>query len=196
MLRIILYLVMNALNVFTNKENSMTYNLEQALEILERTPNTLSSLLSGLSDEWVYANEGDDTWSAFDIVGHLIHGEKTDWIIRTKIVLSHAESKTFKTFDRFAQFENSKGKTLQQLLEEFSELRLENLKTLKELQITESQFNMKAIHPELGKVTLKELLATWVTHDLGHIAQIAHVMAKQYKDEVGSWKAYITILSK
>ncbi|AUP81595.1 hypothetical protein C1H87_10225 [Flavivirga eckloniae] len=174
----------------------MTYNLEQALEILERTPNTLSSLLSGLSDEWVYANEGDDTWSAFDIVGHLIHGEKTDWIIRTKIVLSHAESKTFKTFDRFAQFENSKGKTLQQLLEEFSELRLENLKTLKELQITESQFNMKAIHPELGKVTLKELLATWVTHDLGHIAQIAHVMAKQYKDEVGSWKAYITILSK
>ncbi|GAA3600862.1 DinB family protein [Flavivirga amylovorans] len=174
----------------------MTYNLEQALEVLERTPDTLNVLLSNLSDEWIYNNEGDNTWSVFDIIGHLIHGEKTDWIIRTHIVLSNSDNKTFESFDRFAQFENSKGKTLQQLLKEFLELRAKNLKALKELQITESQLKMKATHPELGEITLKELLASWVTHDLGHIAQIARVMAKQYKEEVGPWIAYMPILNK
>ena len=122
--------------------------------------------------------------------------KKTDWIIRTRIILSDSGNKTFESFDRFAQFENSKGKTLQQLLKEFSELRVENLKALKQLEIAESQFGMKATHPELGEVTLKELLATWVTHDLGHIAQIARVMAKLYKDEVGPWEAFIPILNK
>ncbi|MDO5979270.1 DinB family protein [Flavivirga spongiicola] len=174
----------------------MTYNLKQALEILERTPNTLNAWLTNLSDEWIYTNEGDNTWSVFDVVGHLIHGEKTDWMIRTRIILSDSENKTFESFDRFAQFENSKGKTLQQLLKEFSELRVENLKALKQLEIKESQFGMKATHPELGEVTLKELLATWVTHDLGHIAQITRVMAKLYKDEVGPWEAFIPILNK
>lgn len=174
----------------------MTYNLKQAIEILVRTPNTLYALLSNLSDEWIHTNEGHNTWSVFDVVGHLIHGEKTDWIIRTKVALSDSSNKTFESFDRFAQFENSKGKTLQQLLNEFSELRTESLKALKQLQIAEPQLKTKAIHPELGEVTLKELLATWVTHDLGHIAQIARVMAKQYKDEVGPWEAYIPILNK
>ena len=174
----------------------MTYNLKQALEILERTPNTLHVLLSNVSDEWVYTNEGDNTWSVFDVVGHLIHGEKTDWMTRIRIVLSDSGNKTFEPFDRFAQFENSKGKTMQQLLNEFSELRAENLKALKQLQITETQLKMKATHPALGEVALKELLASWVTHDLGHIAQIARVMAKQYKDEVGPWEAYIPILNK
>ncbi len=173
----------------------MTYNLKQALEVLERTPNTINALLLGLSNEWIYNNEGDNTWSAFDVVGHLIHGEKTDWIVRTKIILSDSDSKIFKSFDRFAQFENSKGKTLQELLKEFSKLRAENLKTFKDLQITASQLEMKATHPELGEVRLKELLACWVAHDLAHIAQITRIMAKQYKDEVGPWKAFIPILN-
>ncbi|NMH89147.1 DinB family protein [Flavivirga algicola] len=173
----------------------MTYNLDQALEILERTPNTLNIMLLGLSDEWIYNNEGDNTWSAFDVVGHLIHGEKTDWIVRIQIILSDSSNKVFESFDRFAQFGNSKDKTLQQLLKEFSELRTENLKKLKDFKITESQLKMKAAHPELGEVRLKELLACWVAHDLAHIVQIARVMAKQYKDEVGPWKAFIPILN-
>ncbi len=173
----------------------MTYNLKQALEILERTPNTLNTMLSGLSNEWIYNNEGDNTWSVFDVAGHLIHGEKTDWIVRANIILSDSNNKVFKSFDRFAQFENSKGKTLQQLLKEFSELRAENLKRLKDLQITALQLELKATHPELGEVSLKELLACWVAHDLAHIAQIARVMAKQYKDEVGPWRAFIPILN-
>ncbi|WP_299548647.1 DinB family protein [Seonamhaeicola sp.] len=174
----------------------MTYSIPKALEILERTPETLNALLLGLSDDWIHNNEGDNTWSPFDVVGHLIHGEKTDWIERTNIILSDSENKTFKSFDRFAQFEASKGKTLDQLLNEFSELRAENLKKLKALQLTESQLDLKGTHPELGEVTLKQLLATWVTHDLGHIAQIARVMAKQYKDEVGPWEAFIPVLNR
>ena len=174
----------------------MKYSVDKALEILERTPKILNTYLENLSDEWVYCNEGENTWSAFDIIGHLIHGEKTDWITRLNIILSNSENKTFKSFDRFAQFEASKGKTLNQLLEEFSELRENNLKELKNLNITEAQFNLKANHPQLGEVSLKELLACWVTHDLGHIAQIARVMAKQYKNEVGPWLEYISILKK
>ncbi len=173
----------------------MKYNISKALEILERTPRILKTYLEDLSNDWVFCNEGDNTWSAFDIVGHLIHGEKTDWIERLKIVLSDSENKTFKPFDRFAQFENSKGKTLNELLEEFSVLRMQNIEALKSLNITEADLTKKAMHPELGEVSASELLATWVTHDLGHIAQISRVMAKQYKDEVGPWTAYISILN-
>lgn len=174
----------------------MKYTIDKALEVLEQTPSTLYSFLSNLSDEWIHSNEGENTWSVFDVIGHLIHGEKTDWIQRSKIILSDSENKTFESFDRFAQFEISKGKSIAQLLQEFSDLRAENLKELKTLKITEAQFNLKAIHPELGEVTLKALLASWVTHDLGHIAQIARIMAKQYKDEVGPWEAYIPILNR
>ncbi len=174
----------------------MKYNINKALEILERTPKTLNALLLNVSDDWTFCNEGDHTWSVFDVVGHLIHGEKTDWMQRLKIILSHSKNKAFEPFDRFAQFENSKGKTLSQLLEEFSELRTKNLRHFKALKLSEMDLNLKGMHPELGEVTLKQLLATWVTHDLGHIAQIARVMAKQYKSEVGPWEAYIPILNK
>lgn len=174
----------------------MKYSIDKALEILERTPNVLEAYLNDLSDEWIFCNEGKDTWSAFDIVGHLIHGEKTDWLPRLKNILNDSENKTFEPYDRFAQLEDSKGKNMEQLLKEFYVLRTQNLKFFKSLNISESDFNKIAIHPSLGAVTLKNLLATWVTHDLGHIAQISRVMAKQYKDEVGPWTAYISILNK
>lgn len=174
----------------------MDYSIDKALEILERTPKVLKVFLENLSDEWVFCNEGNDTWSAFDIVGHLIHGEKTDWIPRLKIILSGSENKTFVPYNRFAQFEESKGKNLKQLLVEFSKLREQNIESLKSLDIVESDFSREAKHPSLGKVTLKNLLATWVTHDLGHIAQISRVIAKQYKDEVGPWVEYISVLNK
>ena len=174
----------------------MEYSIDKAIEILEQTPKTLTTFLENLSDEWVLSDEGENTWSAFDVVGHLVHGEKTDWIPRLNIVLSSDDCKTFEPFDRFAQFEDSKGKSLLDLLHEFSELRRQNLKHLKTIPLTKADFNLKAIHPELGEVTLKNLLATWVAHDLGHIAQIARVMAKQYKTEVGPWLAYIPILNK
>ena len=174
----------------------MEYTIDKALEILERTPKILEIFLENLSGDWIFCNEGDETWSAFDVVGHLIHGEKTDWIPRLNIVLSDSGNKTFEPYDRFAQFEASKGTTMKQLLEEFSKLRKQNLNFLKSLHISETDFEKKAIHPSLGEVTLKNLLATWVTHDLGHIAQISRVMAKQYKDEVGPWIAYVSILNK
>ena len=174
----------------------MTYTTANAINILEQTPKTLVSFLSDLSDDWIFCHEGGESWNAFDIVGHLIHGEKTDWVARMKIILSKSEHKTFEPYDRFAQFENSKGKSLSNLLEEFSNLRTQNLSYLKSLNLNNEQLKLKGIHPELGEVTLSELLACWVTHDLGHLAQIARVMAKQYKDEVGPWVAYIPILSK
>ncbi|WP_299337775.1 DinB family protein [uncultured Psychroserpens sp.] len=173
----------------------MTYNINKAIEILAQTPETLKSFLGQLSEDWIYNNEGEHTWSPFDIIGHLIHGEKTDWINRLQIILSNLEDKTFEPFDRFAQFQASKGKTLHQLLNEFEFLRNNNLETLKQLNITEEQLQLKGIHPELGEVTLSQLLATWVTHDLGHIAQISRVMAKQYTSEVGPWVGYISILN-
>ena len=174
----------------------MEYKLDQALEILEQTPGTLRSFLAQLSNTWVFADEGEGSWNAFDIVGHLIHGEKTDWIPRLKIILSDDENKTFQPFDRFAQMQVSEGKSLHELLDEFSELRQRNLDYIRSLSLTESELKRGGTHPDLGAVTLKELLACWVTHDLGHIAQIARVMAKQYKHEVGPWIAYIPILNK
>ena len=152
----------------------MAFNLHASIEILEQTPQTLTCLLSNLSDGWIRSNEGPDTWSPYDVVGHLIHGEQTDWIQRMDIILGDAEDKTFKPFDRFAQFENSKGKTLSALLEEFAGLRRKNLDYLRSLDLSEDQFQRKGMHPELGVVTLEQLLATWVTHDLGHIAPVSY----------------------
>ncbi len=173
----------------------MEYSIGKGIEILEQTPKTLKSYLGDLSDDWVFCNEGTGTWSAYDIVGHLIHGEKTDWIPRVHIILNNSGQKVFQPFDRFAQFEASKGKSLSNLLDEFDTLRQNNLNTLKDLNLSNDQLQLKGIHPELGEVTLSQLLATWVTHDLGHIAQISRVMAKQYKTEVGSWIDYISILN-
>ena len=173
----------------------MQFNLTRSLEILERTPILIESYLSGLSDEWIYQNEGGDTWSPYDIVGHLIHGEKTDWIARVKIIIYQEGDRTFSPFDRFAQFNDSKGKSLAQLLEEFKWMRNDNLNELRAIHITEQMLKMEGIHPELGVVNLSQLLATWVVHDLGHIAQISRVMASQYKHEVGPWEAYLRILN-
>ncbi|WP_223032158.1 DinB family protein [Hanstruepera marina] len=173
----------------------MAFNLEKSIEVLERTPKALHVLLIGLSDDWIYSNEGDNTWSPFDVVGHLIHGEKTDWIPRITNVLNKSENKMFEPFDRFAQFEASKNKSIHTLLGEFETLRYQNLAYLKTLNISKEQLYLKGQHPELGEVTLEQLIATWVTHDLGHIAQISRVMAKQYKNNVGPWIQYISILN-
>ncbi len=171
----------------------MQYDKEKSLEILERTPKVLRTLLSDIDTDWTSNNEGPDTWSPFDILGHLIHGEQTDWITRTKTILEHGNSKAFEPFDRFAQYEVSKGKSMADLLLEFEKLRDANLEEFKSLDVT-NNLDKKGKHPELGEVTLKNLLACWVVHDLGHISQITRVMAKQYKDEVGVWTKYLGIL--
>ncbi|WP_136468407.1 DinB family protein [Flagellimonas onchidii] len=172
----------------------MEFSLTESIQILEKTPSVIESLLKGLPKAWLHTNEGGDTWSPYDIVGHLIHGEKTDWISRTEIILDDGKNKIFEPFDRFAQFKNSTGKTLEQLLNEFSMLRRENIQKLKALNLVDEDLKKQGIHPEFGPVTLKQLLATWVTHDLGHISQITRVLAKNYKDEAGPWTKYISIL--
>ncbi len=173
----------------------MHFDLNKSLEILEKTPLVIETMLGGLSGEWTKNNEGTGTWSPYDIVGHLIHGEKTDWVLRMEIILSESPDKTFEPFDRFAQFEESKGKTLKQLLNEFKELRKHNIQQLRSKQLTEEILKQTGIHPVFGQVTLKQLLSTWVVHDLNHIAQIARVMAKQYQTEVGPWKEYLRIFN-
>lgn len=172
----------------------MNVSVEKSIEILERTPDVLINLVQGLSERWTMNNEGADTWSVFDVVGHLIHGEKTDWIIRAQLILSDNKVKTFEPFDRFAQFENSKGKSLEVLLNEFKALRSANVSILRSLRVDDTTLFRIGIHPALGEVTLNQLLATWVVHDLDHISQIARVMAKQYKEEVGPWVEYLKIL--
>ena len=173
----------------------MTFDLNKSIEILDRTPRLLQVYLSGLSKEWTHKNEGGETWSAYDIVGHLIHGEKTDWIPRLKVIIDDQNLDPFESFDRFAQFKSSKGKSLELLLQEFAELRSLNIEFLRSCNLTQNDLRRTGVHPELGEVNLKELLATWVTHDLGHIAQISRVMAKQYRQEVGPWLAYLSILN-
>jgi uncharacterized damage-inducible protein DinB len=172
----------------------MTFDLGKSIEILERTPAVLYMMLNNLSPDWITTNEGAETWSAFDIVGHLVHGEKADWIPRAETILAEGPDKTFHPFDRFAQFEASKGKSLAELLDEFSKLRKKNLEKLKAFRLTNEDLNKKGIHPAFGEVTLTQLLATWVVHDLNHIAQISRVMAKQYQVEVGPWIEYLRIL--
>jgi DinB superfamily len=173
----------------------MNYNVEKACEILERTPVILRSLLSGLSPDWTMCNEGPDTFSPYDVIGHLIHGEQTDWVVRAKHILAVGTASPFEPWDRFAQFENSKGKTLGQLLSEFELLRQENMNWLRSVNLSEADLEKKGLHPVLGWVTLRNLLSTWVVHDLTHLAQVTRVMAKQYKEEIGSWKEFFRILS-
>jgi len=174
----------------------MTFNLEQSIEILDNTPKVLSSYLLHLSDDWLKHNEGENTWSPYDVVGHLIFGEQTDWMARIQIILSDSDNKLFEPFDRFAQLKNDQSQPISALLEEFSKLRTENIKTLKSLHITEADFNKTGIHPEFGEVSLSQLIATWVVHDLGHISQISRVMAKQYKTDVGPWIDYLGVLKR
>lgn len=173
----------------------MNFSIERSLEILSRTPDSLEVFLNGINDVWISNNEGPDTWSPYDIVGHLVHGEKIDWMERTDIILNRND-KHFRPFDRFAQFTESKGKTLTDLLKEFKQLRMNNIKTLKSLNLNEEKLNLKGIHPKFGEVTLKQLLSTWTIHDLNHISQICRVMAKQYKEATGPWIEYLPILNK
>jgi hypothetical protein len=172
----------------------MIYSVERSIEVLERTPEALKALLSGLHEDWTQNNEGPDTFSPFDVVGHLIHGEKTDWRPRINRILEHGQEKAFDPYDRFAQYTESKGKTLAQLLDEFDALRSQNMEWFRSLSLNETEFEKKGMHPVLGNVTLRNLLATWVIHDLTHIAQIARVMAKQYKDEMGPWQQFFRII--
>ncbi len=173
----------------------MQYSLERSYEILDRTPAVLQDLLSGLPDDWVMPNEGPETFSPYDVIGHLVHGEKTDWVVRAKMILEFGNTKTFVKWNRFAQYEESKGKSLQQLLDEFAAIRKENMIWFKALNLTEADLDRKGMHPVLGDVTLRNLLATWVVHDLTHIAQITRVMAKQYKTEMGPWPEFFRILN-
>jgi len=173
--------------------NQKPFNFEDAVAILERTPGSLGALLNGLPNKWIRITEGEDTWSPYDVIGHLIHGERTDWIPRARHILA-GEARPFDPFDRTAQFQESQGRDLVELLATFSDLRRQNLAALVGMNLTAADFERKGIHPELGEVTLGQLLATWVVHDLDHIAQIARTMAKAYSEAVGPWSAYLSIL--
>ncbi len=174
----------------------MEFNLPHGIAVLERTPPTLRAMLRGLDPAWIDATEGPETWSPYVIVGHLIHGERTDWIPRAKLILAQGANRRFTPYDRFAQLRESQGKPLADLLDEFARLRAENLATLAGMRLTDAQLALEGEHPEFGAVTLRQLLATWVAHDLGHVAQTARVMAKQYREAVGPWRAYLPILDR
>jgi DinB superfamily len=174
----------------------MEFTLADGIPVLERTPATLRSMLAGLPDRWTDATEGPDTWSPYVVVGHLIHGERTDWIPRARIILAQGADRRFTPYDRFAQFRESQGKSLDQLLAEFEELRRENIATLRGWKLTDEQLALEGKHPDFGAVSLRQLLATWVAHDLNHVVQIARVMAKQYRNAVGPWRAYLSVMEK
>ena len=172
----------------------MDFQLDQAVAVLRRTPDALNALLRDLPDEWTRQNEGPATWSPFDVVGHLIHGEEADWIPRARIILTAGEARVFDVFDRHAQSEKSQGKSLNELLDEFARLRTNSLAMLASWQLTTDDLRKTGRHPEFGAVTLGQLLATWTAHDLGHLAQITRVMCRQYTQAVGPWRAYLSLL--
>jgi uncharacterized damage-inducible protein DinB len=174
----------------------MDFDLEDGTAILERTPGTLRALLAGLPAAWTDATEGPETWSPYDVVGHLVHGERADWIPRARIILAQGAERRFAPFDRTAMFRESGGKSLDDLLDEFARLRAESLATLAGWRLTEPEFALQGEHPTFGPVTLRQLLSTWVAHDLSHLGQIARVMAKQYRDAVGPWRAYMPIMDR
>jgi len=174
----------------------MRVEMNDAMDVLERTPGALRALLGGLADGWILENEGPDTFSPHDVVGHLIHGERTDWIPRVRLILEHGASKPFEPFDRFGFREYATGVAIDTLLADFARLRAENLAILRGLGLTPEQLALPGTHPFLGAVTLGQLLASWVVHDLGHLAQAARVMAKQYRAEVGPWTEFLGILSR
>jgi DinB superfamily len=173
----------------------MIYSTDRSYEILSRTPAVFKTLLTDLDEGWTMNNEGPDTFSPYDVIGHLIHGEKTDWRPRTEMILEYGLSETFVPYDRFAQHSDSKGKSIQQLLDEFASIRKTNMEWFRSLQLSEADLDRQGNHPILGIVTLRQLLATWVIHDLTHIAQVTRVMAKQYKDEIGPWLEFFRVMS-
>jgi hypothetical protein len=170
------------------------FNVTEAVAVLTRTPETLNSLLRGLPSIWVHSNEGKDTWSAFDIMGHLVFGERSDWMPRVRILLEKGETRPFAPFDRFAQVNLNRENSLEQLLDDFACLRRDNLAELTALNLQRESLNRRGKHPALGVVTLSELLAAWAVHDLTHLHQLSRVMAHQYRDAVGPWSAYLGVL--
>jgi len=172
----------------------MQHNLQDTIALLTRTPATLEALLRDLPETWTLRDEGENTWSAFDVVGHLIHGERTDWMVRTKVILQFGEDQPFERFDRWAQQRNSQGKSLGQLLDEFACLRAENLDELRALNLQPEDLERLGRHPVLGVVTLSQLLATWVAHDLTHLHQISRIMAHQYREAVGPWTVFLGVM--
>jgi hypothetical protein len=170
------------------------FNLDETIAVLTRTPASLDALLRGLPARWVRSNEGKDTWSAFDIVGHLIVGERIDWMPRVRIILESGEARPFDPFDRFAQSKESQDKSLEQLLDDFARLRRENLAALQALNLRSEDMSRRGRHPALGVVTLQQLLATWAVHDLTHVHQLSRMMAHQYRDAVGPWSEYLGVL--
>jgi DinB family protein len=173
----------------------MRFELAAAIDVLRRTPAIVRDLLQGIGGGWARGTEGPDTFSPFDVVGHLIDGEETDWMPRARIILAQGKSRRFEPYDRFRHRARNAGRTLDSLLDEFTRLRAENLRVLESWNLTDAQLAMLGEHPEQGPVTLRELLAAWVVHDLGHIAQVARVMAKQYRPEVGSWVPFLPVLT-
>ena len=171
------------------------FAIDDAVAILSRTPAALDALLRGLPANWVAAHEGGSTWSPFDVIGHLIHGEHTDWIPRARIILEHGDTRAFDAFDRFAQFAAFEGRTMDSLLDEFAVARRGSLDALTGMALTTADLDRRGRHPQLGPVTLRQLLATWVAHDLDHVVQCSRVLAQQYADEVGPWRAYLRVIS-
>lgn len=174
----------------------MSFTVERSVEVLQRTPAALRALLGGLSAFWAHGNYGPDTFSPFDVVGHLIHGERANWMVRVRLILEQGESAAFPPFDRYAMYEASKGKSIDELLDSFAALRAENLDALRALALTPGQLELRGTHPQFGPVTLRQQVATWAVHDLGHLHQVAKAMAFQYRDEVGPWKELLTILPR
>ena len=174
----------------------MQFKLADATQILRQTPATLTAMVGGMPESWLKCTEGAGTWSPYDVVGHLIHGELTDWIPRARMILEHGESKAFTPFDRCAMFREDQSRPISALLDQFAFMRAENVSILEGLNLTDSYLAKRGTHPELGSVTLAQLLSAWVVHDLGHVSQIARVTAKQYCHEVGPWTQYLTILKK
>lgn len=172
----------------------MAQNLQQTIALLNRTPAVLNTLLRDLPEAWTHRDEGEKSWTAYDVVGHLIHGEQTDWIARMNRILQFGESKAFDRFDRFAQEKESAGKTLNQLLDEFAQLRAQNLQTVQKLNLQPQQLQLRGKHPVLGTVTLSNLLATWAAHDLTHLHQLSRIMAHQYREEVGPWTKFLGVM--
>jgi len=179
----------------TSQRTQPPFDVTEAALLLGRTPLLLDAWLRGLPDHWVHVDEGGDTWSAFAVLGHLIHGEQTDWVPRVRQIMTSGDEHPFEPFDRLAQFRATRGRSLAELLDEFAALRRENLAALAALQLVETDLDRRGRHPAFGAVTLRQLLATWVAHDCDHVAQIARVIAHQYSDAVGPWRAYLRVIS-
>jgi hypothetical protein len=172
----------------------MEQNLEDTISLLARTPAALNVLLRDLPETWTLRNEGGDTWNSYDVVGHLVHAERTDWMPRARMVLQFGETRTFEKFDRLGQVRESAGKSLGQLLDEFARVRAENLAELRALNLRQEDLDRRGRHPALGIVTLSQLLATWAAHDLTHLHQLSRIMAHQYREAVGPWSTYLGVL--